>query len=122
MRMRQIHPPRPAGGPFSFVYSASPPTTILILKDSNGVRWAVVIDDYGVRRSSSGAVAPESVITLNDPGQTTSWILGVDTSGELLAIPTGYLASYPTSFTMVSSSRNRTWTLKVTNFGAIVAS
>jgi len=120
MRLRQIHPPRVAGGPFSFVYSTPIASgTLLYLIDSNSVLWKVTIDDSGLLHSVSVVSGTQRTLILNNPGNTVSWQIGINTSGELTTTSVGYNSSYPTTLTLVSMTGLTAWNLGVTTAGLL---
>ena len=120
MRLRQIHPPRVAGGPFSFVYSVPPVLgTTLYLEDSSSVLWKVTVDDSGLLHSATVGSGSPATLILNNPGNTVSWQVGINTSGELTTTSVSYSSSYPQTLTLISSTGFTSWNLGVTTAGLL---
>ncbi len=84
-------PPLTGGGIASFI----------TLQDSNSVIWQVGVDEnLQLIRYVFPSGTPQSII-LNDTTNTSSWIVGINTLGELTATATTFSA-YPTTFPLVN--------------------
>ena len=84
----------------------------LILQDSLGGLWSVTIDDNGGLGTTSVLSGLPSAPVLNDAGGSTSWIVGVTSTGQLKTTTTTFIPGNPTFITLTSPSA--TWKVGVT--------
>ena len=87
-----------------------------ILQDSGSQLWTVSIDDSGVLHTATVGSGTPVTIDLNNAGNTTSWLVGITTLGELTATSISF-ASYPTTYAVTSISGNTHWNLGITTVG-----
>lgn len=91
--------------------------TQLALKDANGVVWLFSVTDAGLLFNTSSINTAFAMLTLNDPGNTTSWVVGVNTSGQLTTTATTFSAANAQSFPFISLGGISAWNLTVTSGG-----
>lgn len=96
--------------------------TQMLLADANGVIWALTVNDDGTLSISVSFGAPSTLI-LNDPGNTTSWQIGVTIGGLLTTTAVLFKATNPVFAALVSSGvqlgGSINYQLQVTNAGAL---
>lgn len=93
--------------------------TQLALKDANGVVWMVEVQDGGLLRTDSTINTVFATLMLNDPGNTTSWIIGVNTTGVLTATGTAFISTNPQSYAFISLGGIATFDLTITSAGIL---
>lgn len=87
------------------------PTTV-VLKDSSGQLWNIQVTDSGLfQQSKTFTGATPNVIQLND-SNGNSWQIGVNTIGQLIAIPIAQ-GSFPPNFPMGSLTGQLVWFIQV---------
>ena len=68
----------------------------LILEDSSGYLWTVTyVNGTSSIVTTQGAMGTVASTYLNDPTNTTSWLLGITTIGDLTTTPVSFNNSYP---------------------------
>jgi hypothetical protein len=93
--------------------------TIILLADANGVVWNFAVQDDGNLRTDAVGNTTFQTLILNDPGNTTTWGIGVTTGGLLTTTALTFSASNPTSKTMNSFGGTLQWSLTVDSGGML---
>jgi hypothetical protein len=96
-------------------------TTILTLKDANGVLWGVTVLDNGNLQTTSGSTGAQQTIFLNNPQNTVTWQLGVTITGLLTTTSVAFAAN-PTQIQMGSITGTTVWQLGVLTNGNLTTS
>ena len=72
-------------------------TSSFDLTDSSGYLWAITVTDDGHRQETRGSMGSSAAIYMNDSGNTTSWLIGINTLGQMNTTPVSFSAAYPSS-------------------------
>jgi hypothetical protein len=87
------------------------------LQDSNGFLWSVTVTDAGLLQTVAGPLGSTPNVNLND-NAGGSWLLGVDTSGNLQTTSVTFSSAYPASIVLVSPG-SFVWFLRVISGGLL---
>lgn len=93
--------------------------TQLALKDANGVIWIFSVNDAGLIVDQSTIGSTFATLTLNDPGNTTSWTIGVNTGGLLTATVAQFSAANPKSYSFITLGGIASYDLTITSGGIV---
>jgi len=92
-------------GPMPPLTGPSPSPIFIILKDANSVLWNVSIDDLGsVHTVVVASGTPDTIILSRVTMPNTSWLIGIDISGNLIFSQTFPLVNnFPSIFPMATT-------------------
>lgn len=90
----------------------------IYLQDASQIVWQITINNSGqlITNTDSGGHVPQTLF-LNGP--STSWTVGITTSGFIQATSTAFSSSYPTTLTLLSSN-STPFLLSILDNGALV--
>jgi hypothetical protein len=89
------------------------------LHDGSGNTWEVVVSDGGVLDQIPVSPETASASTINDVAtNTTSWLIGISTTGRLSATSQTYSGSNPTSIS-VTAPEGGVWQIVINSTGVI---
>ena len=104
-------------GPIPPLPGNEPPSNIP-LGDALGGIWFLGVSNIGVLTTNPG-FGNAGTIILNDPGNTTSWLVRVSTLGVLSTITTPFSPFYPQNFALVSADGTQRYGMQVTTLGVL---
>jgi hypothetical protein len=91
----------------------------LTLMDSGGNNWDMFVTDAGLLQTVANSISTPGGFVINDPGNTTSWLLGVNTLGQLTTTSVAFNAANPVSLSLLSVTGNTIWNIGVTSLGLL---
>lgn len=89
------------------------------LQDSNGIFWAITVDDNGRIRTTKVPTTTTTAVFLNDPSNARSWQLSVDILGRLTTNAVTFNAAYSKTLSLISVTGLTSWNLGVTLAGLL---
>jgi hypothetical protein len=97
------------------------PVPAIFLRDNSGQAWSITTDDQGNLIPNKILKQNIQPIYLNDSiFNTTSWMLTIDTSGNLHSAQVAYKAKYSCAIFIISSDKTHTTVLRITPSGILL--